>query len=486
MVLPPTRLLKLHPKKVQVVEMTHPVAIQYACLTHRWAPNQSYGNGINSGFRRCCRLKSNVSRKENFIKITNLLPTYQDAVSITKALGLNYLWIDALCIVQDDADDVRIQIAQMGTIYQNCYFAIAGDVHRDHTYSFLNSRRQWSHTHKETIKNPYGEDHTIYFRRRREHKHLSWSGIFARGWCFQERLLASRVIRFQNEEVVFECNESVLCECGLPSNGLAADLGKSDQDLHMTWRPHDKPASARLMFSGAGIDSYQPWQTLVQLYSLTQLTYEKDRANALAGIAAKVQAKLVDGSRYLAGLWSSSLFEDLLWYTVMGPGGRRRDTSEPSWSWMSIDLGPTNIAYPSLPVQRTFLRLREISYTPRSAQLPLGNATIGAFLEMEGPLTSMEVLNQWRHRYQVQSDSWEVMDEPYTKAQRGNDPQYLRVAQLGRGRSAEKDVFLILRQAVEDMTTPECYVRVGYLEVRRRKDIEVVDVSYKCTHLRLY
>ena len=65
--------------------------------------------------------KSNIDEMQGGIKTSTLLATFQDAIAITKDLGVRFLWIDSLCIIQDSEEDWRNEAANMPEIYRNSY-----------------------------------------------------------------------------------------------------------------------------------------------------------------------------------------------------------------------------------------------------------------------------------------------------------------------------------------------------------------------------
>lgn len=184
---PPTRLLELFDDHVRLMEPAHSQTLSYVCLAHRWQSKGLHQDGItrsnsDSITLGCCTLKKNIEQNRARIAIADLLPAYRDAVRVTRALGLRHLWIDSLCIIQDDDEDKALQIATMGTIYSNSYLTIAADCNGDHTSSFFSSRRWGWRAHEVTLKKWTGTRQVVYFRERPNHKHLSWDGIFTRAW----------------------------------------------------------------------------------------------------------------------------------------------------------------------------------------------------------------------------------------------------------------------------------------------------------------
>lgn len=70
-------------------------------------------------------VKSRVPEYEKDIPLQLLPRTIYDAVVATHGIGLRYLWVDAMCIVQDDGDDMVEQIGQMHAVYRSAYVTIS-------------------------------------------------------------------------------------------------------------------------------------------------------------------------------------------------------------------------------------------------------------------------------------------------------------------------------------------------------------------------
>jgi len=320
--------------------------------------------------------------------------------------------------------------------------------------------------------------------------------------CFQERLLSSRVVRFQPDEVVFECNEDLRCECGNPPAGYQGPWEALSKDYHL----HDKVAFSYMRWTSrpplwSSLET-QPWHSLVQRYSRTSLTYESDRIDAIAGIVGQMYGTMNGRNQYLAGLWRETLFEDMLWYCAREtPTSGRPVTSpsEPTWSWMSIVLGVNSIHYPGLVVEETFPRLLNVHYKPRSVHLPLGHVATGAYIEIEGQLTPAQVTSQHiditdfrsRGRFPPLEMVWDPDREPLTEAV--ETVFLLRMAYL-RGPVLVKEAFLILRPVPEvdldDTVDVGCLKRAGYLEISRDERsaplLEGLQMEEQYQELRIY
>jgi Heterokaryon incompatibility protein (HET) len=90
-----------------------PTDCKYTTLSHCWG-----------GMAIPCLIQRNVSDYTELIDLLSLPQTYQDAIQLTRRLGLRYLWIYSLCIIQDSHEDWVGQAAVMGEIYQGSHLNI--------------------------------------------------------------------------------------------------------------------------------------------------------------------------------------------------------------------------------------------------------------------------------------------------------------------------------------------------------------------------
>lgn len=291
--------------------------------------------------------------------------------------------------------------------------------------------------------------------------------------CFQERLLSPRVVRFQEDEVIVECNEGLVCECGNPPAGHQGPWEDTSKAAHF----HDKVAFNTLLSPTARVSVTESWHHLVHEYSKTHLTRESDRMNAFAGIVSQYYERSMSDSMYLAGLWSHSLWSDLLWWATPNrslPSSQLSVASStiPSWSWMSIALGRRSVAYPKFKMQQAFPRLNRIHYEPLSTNLPLGDVAPGAFLEIQAQLTQVLALdlrgvceNFGKCTSVAANAFW---DSKVPDCSVGDSLFLLRMAYL-RQEPVAMEAFLILqsRQLPGEQAEKEIasFTRVGYLEV---------------------
>ncbi|KLU90403.1 hypothetical protein MAPG_10257 [Magnaporthiopsis poae ATCC 64411] len=336
---------------------------------------------------------STIDARKECISWDQLPRTFQDAVAMTRALDVRYLWIDSLCIVQDDAKDWQRESAKMHLTYRGAYLTLAasssagpgGGLFRDVPSEY--SLRDWDLNGQR-------------IRTRRKIPHIDSAcdyPLMRRGWVFQERVLSRRVLHFSTAELAWECMEDNACECGQ----FYQHLGVTDSLLapKERYRPIDEP-KGWLMFV---------WRKIVMDYSRMELSYEKDVFPALSGVAELQRA--VRGSTYLAGLWSDTLIYDLLWRVpkiwslpvhefqydrVARPLGWRA----PTWSWASVKSA---VEYEEMAGFSSKLTRCEanVEHTGESETGELESAT----LEVSGMLVEVTIhrarINEERHRHRT-------------------------------------------------------------------------------------
>ena len=243
---------------------------------------------------------------------------------VTLYLGLKYLWIDSLCIIQDDADDWKAQAAKMCDVYAGSHITISATSSTDSDDGLFR-------TVPSVSIQPYDSSPPVLFIRTHS-RHIKYRTnpiseydndfpLFTRGWVFQERILSPRVVHFSRYELSFMCsNHFSLCECGT-------------REFFFDKRDYDQSLVESDVFK---IRSY--WHQTVNTYSRLRLSYQSDRLPALAGIARQYgAAHAATLGRYVAGLWEHTLIYDLIWGINEGYLLPRPNTyCGPTWSWASV------------------------------------------------------------------------------------------------------------------------------------------------------
>ena len=229
---------------------------------------------------------------------------FQEASMVCRWLGVRYLWIDSLCILQGDWSDWEDQASNMDSIYENAFFSIAAHGHAGGLGSIIPSPKEY----EIPTRLPYLEK-KIRVRRIPVHSFLSPVGpviegigekapdeISGRGWCYQERILSSQILHLTPFEVLHEDRTGrIRCQCS---------------DSHSFFLLNIRRPS--LEFSK---DPSRLWRTIVEQYSQKAFTCPWDILPGLAGIARRFHRDYPFG-QYLAGLWYRDLARWLCWKSV--------------------------------------------------------------------------------------------------------------------------------------------------------------------------
>ncbi|KAJ9608426.1 hypothetical protein H2200_007414 [Cladophialophora chaetospira] len=301
--------------------------------------------------------------------VSSLPLKFRDAVAIARWMNVQYLWVDALCIIQDDIEDWRRQSSVMGDIYAGSYCNIAATSADPEKGCF--TERLVSIVEPHAISDPRSRDasdsHVIGYDDFWCNSLLDTT-LHTRAWALQERLLSPRTIYFGQEQMFWECRCEMACEAY--PKGIPAPF--RNQRMR-SWRHSDKmldPANriaqtvslwssplAWLRSKPSAAETQQPhwayniWSRTIERYMECDLTFGNDKLVAISGIAQKVAQ--TTGERYLCGHWDNPLLaQSLLWYVP----SRRQANSKPSvrpsakgtssyrapsWSWASVDAQMT-------------------------------------------------------------------------------------------------------------------------------------------------
>lgn len=246
--------------------------------------------------------------------------TCRDAIYITRNLGIQYLWIDSLCIIQGSEKYWAHESLLMGSVYGGSNVTIAADGAIDGTEGcFL---KPHGYIDKVRVKPSKSETWDLCFDGNSMFdKYVNKSHLSSRAWALQERLLSTRTLHFTQTGLYWECRYCDASETfteGLSKNN---DRNKFNRER----RP--------LLF--------RAWPSIIESYIAAKLTFERDRMVAIAGLAKIVQNENDD--QYFAGLWRKDIELQLIW-KVMEPRQKKADYRGPSWSWASI-CGQSNVGF---------------------------------------------------------------------------------------------------------------------------------------------
>ena len=387
----PTRLIDLGTSDDQYVKLVDtrstPTRGPYATLSHRWADSAVIKT-----------MTSNLEQLLHAIPVTILSKTFQDAFTAARSyLGVRYIWIDSLCIIQDDPQDWRAESVTMQDVYSHSFCNLSAIATSSGLHGLFPPRDINRVRSCEVETNWAGRDPETYvlIPKRFWDEQLDYAPLSRRGWVFQERWLAPRILHFSSDQLLWECCELNASEayprgipeitCGtnselhhelrapadLQSYGDQTMLQKLLEWLHLR-RSSEKEDRDKEVLSTAKVliaqsnplglppitygtqssfkncisapvplkpsENYEKWQRLVEWYSSCKLTKEEDKLIAFCGIAKRFHSAL--GSEYLAGLWRDDLPIELIWRVGRAESDDVRPPSRyraPSWSWASVD-----------------------------------------------------------------------------------------------------------------------------------------------------
>ncbi|KAF3038950.1 hypothetical protein E8E11_006698 [Didymella keratinophila] len=301
---------------------------RYLALSHVWGKTGHFKTE-----------STNLDRYRTRIVFEDLPKTFRDAVLVTRALGLRYLWIDSLCIIQDSSADWKAEASHMASVYMNAYATISAAASENSEGGLFFDREPPECSAQLTYTSPSGtvglwtiHDKTPSFDQQIRHTTLA-----SRAWCLQEKQLARRTLHFGSHQVIFECKERYQYESQRPSD----KHGEGRMDIQMLYwmlvgfRGRNDLVLKQLV----GAVLTRTWLQIIEDYTKRNLTFESDKLPALQGLAQYV----IDLTRdqYMFGLWKSSIELGLLWRTAPyeDTGERRGRVADraPSWSWASVD-----------------------------------------------------------------------------------------------------------------------------------------------------
>ncbi len=288
---------------------------RYAALSHCWGRHLPI-----------CTTTANLPSLTKDVSWQTLSRVFKDAITVCRRLNVDYIWIDSLCILQDDERDWENESSKMCQYYENAFITISAAASKDGTQPFLLRRdsRDLAKTFDLVLSNSIIVNVVARpdsFLRWPNRVHFEDLGpIASRAWTLQEAVLSPRVLHFTQQELIWECRSQTIAEDGVvPLDSYSLRLPQ--------FLPHSTSRSDLLKF----------WRDIVARYSARHLTYESDRLPALSGVAMKFQSLL--HCRYYAGLWQDTLFADICWLVLPSEGKMIFGPSEyiaPSWTWASV------------------------------------------------------------------------------------------------------------------------------------------------------
>lgn len=333
----------------------HQCSGPYITLSYSW------GSGQN-----LTTTKANLDSHMARIRWRDVPTLFQGVMKIARALSVRFLWIDALCIIQDDENDWSQEAQKMGSYYGGAWLTIAADDAPDVSHTIFpppSNPAIWLDQGSAGNRTP-----PVLLHRIPTHIDMTDSVVagsfpsvrlFSRAWALQERLLSRRILHMGPQEVVWECSSAIRCECGRPTDvwfGTPLYDSVPFRERHHKALHAPPPAKNALC-----LDSY--WEVMMAKYLAMQLSFDDDRLKAIAALAKDFKAsdqRRMTGAgaraasaagqhghlrwssqlgKYVFGLWTQRLPASLLWETTTVPSPhepRVRNPTFPTWSWASV------------------------------------------------------------------------------------------------------------------------------------------------------
>ncbi|OIW26873.1 HET-domain-containing protein, partial [Coniochaeta ligniaria NRRL 30616] len=328
----PTRVIDVGSatsNKDPVLLVSNGISAPYVALSHCWGDSMVAKT-----------TSANYLQLQQGIPFQSLPRNFRDAVTITRSLGCRYLWIDALCIIQDSSDDWDMESSRMHLVYRNALLTIFAARSEDAEGGCFVTRN--AALHRPTALTWKGTQQGEMFWRIRKnasqakpHKGLlKASGpLYHRAWVLQEQGLSGRQVAYCAGTMFWSCISRESSE-GFSVQLFQNVLVNTTQPEILFFRlKEDHPQRLRM---------YNFWYHMLAEYCRRDLKYVSDKLPAISALAEEMSHVLLD--TYVAGLWRKNMFRGLLWHTARYRGRRLgprvcppRHFVAPSWSWASID-----------------------------------------------------------------------------------------------------------------------------------------------------
>lgn len=346
--------------------------------------------------------EANLDAHKTAIPLDALPLNFQHAVHFTRRLGMQYLWIDSLCIVQDSAADWEVESSRMADIYHHSALTLAAANASGATHGFLRPRSTGAGAgaaRVEGVSTAAHQQHAFYLGRPLSSydDDVERGPLARRGWVLQERVLSRRSLFFGADQSHWECQTSRFSERAPAAHQAVTDIAGGVSSFRSLFSLVPAPASAPAatgaggaggvttagaelratlsdMFpqfacaAGTAVQSmrtlpktdnevmiYNLWYHLVGEFTKRSLTVGDDKLPALSGIVTVFSAALNHGrdddedkdgecgDTYAAGHWAGDFERGLLWKNFGPTRAAQAKMRAPTWSWTSVD-GPVEMA----------------------------------------------------------------------------------------------------------------------------------------------
>lgn len=330
--LPRLRVIDIKLGCLRLVDSSDSEGMRYVALSYVWGTNA----------QRLILTRANCVRLEETgaIQLNHLPQTVVDAIKVVEMLEERYLWVDALCIIQDDEDDLAASIPSMGYIFGGAFLTIVAASNVDANSGLPGIQQSRS---PQRVLGPLGGGAlmtclTPEFQHPREPgspSYLRKSKWNTRGWTLQEKLFSRRCLYFMREQIYWECRADSWCEESCFEN-LSLE---SDAEERYLWIEASRQlmSTAFLMEIKLGTrmltsTESEHFTEIVSDYTNRCLSFDEDAERAFAGILKHLTDKT--GAQFWYGLPVPIFDIGIFWIGTRG-AVQRSTTAWPSWSWLA-------------------------------------------------------------------------------------------------------------------------------------------------------
>ncbi|RTE82367.1 hypothetical protein BHE90_003060 [Fusarium euwallaceae] len=382
---------------------------EYTCLSYCWG----------TGVLKFETTTATVDDLRKHIPFPALPKTIQDAIVFTRRLQVRYLWVDALCIIQNDnsnPSDWQVEAARFGTYYQNALCTLAASGSGDSSEGlFLPSLDRMYPTYFCTRLHRNSKE-SLYYTWTPGFHDAPWlasSGpLSARGWAVQERILSPRIVHFTRRCVIWECAE------------LLASERSPGQEIIMFDDSIGELRRALLESSTTLERSQGGWGTFCGLYVQKGFTRLSDRLPALSGVVQRIQSH--NGLEFYAGLWENHIIEGLDWYIHHQRGlPDSQAPIVPSWSWIKSTMLTGWLICQPMSWGNLFkprkddeiIDLRILSISTRDYGHGVDGVTTSGVITVAGELGMLNLIELGYEKHPTWDNQWhnEKSEDPHAK-----------------------------------------------------------------------
>ncbi|KAF4980385.1 hypothetical protein FDECE_17894, partial [Fusarium decemcellulare] len=418
----PSRLIDVRPKlsaEVRVVNTNTIKDPSWAALSYCWGGPQ----------KRAQSTTKNIQVRQSQLPLGDLPRTLRDAIHVCRQLNIGFLWIDVICIIQDDEKDMQAELAKMAGVYQDAIITISASCASSSEIGFLEDRLTYSPHIALPARNEDGYDIVQLID---PESSTNREPIDTRAWTFQEHVLSTRTLSYTARAVKWDCPH---LHCNIDHYGRYS----------------------KLEHFGVEDERYRRgWETIVGDYSERLLSNPGDRPVAIAAVAeTHAVTNHIVANDYLAGLWRGSLLKELLWvpncYGVvtvaegldwcLQKNRLEQHQIAPSWSWTSVLY---RVMWPGTMRQHAGFvetaKLIDIQVELKYSNLPFGPVKRGR-IRSRGALHPAKHLTDGGMEFPIVRDSrfqdmWEL-DVPSLEGLEGIDVWFFEVGMVPKTHTHE-------------------------------------------------